>query len=176
MPNKGAGLAVVLAEDLYEDLELHYPRLRLKEAGFEVKVAGPEAGKSYTSKHGYPVKPDIAFAEADPKKIDVLIIPGGYAPDRLRRSDACVKLVRETWDNGATVGVICHGGWLAISAGIVKGKRATSFFAIRDDMQNAGANWVDEHCVTDGQLVTAQVPDDLPAFMEAILARVPAAV
>lgn len=171
MPNKESGYAVVLAEDLYEDLELHYPRLRLKEAGFKVEVAGPEAGTTYTSKHGYPVKTEVAAGKVDARKVDVLVIPGGYAPDRLRRSEACVKLVRGAWDNGATVGVICHGGWLAISAGIVAGKRATSFFAIRDDMRNAGAEWVDEHCVTDGQLVTAQVPDDLPAFMEAILAR-----
>lgn len=172
MPNSPSELAVVLAEDFYEDLELQYPRLRLMEAGFRVQVAGPEAGKTYTSKHGYPVKADVTFEDIDPGRVRVLVVPGGYAPDRLRRSKACLDLVRQVWDNGAVVGVICHGGWVAISAGIVKGKRATSFFAIRDDMENAGVQWVDEHCVVDGPLVTAQVPDDLPAFMVAILAQV----
>ena len=162
-------LAVVLVEDLYEDLELHYPRLRLIEAGFEVSVVGPEKGREYTSKHGYPVACDAAFGDIDPDQVSVLIVPGGYAPDRLRRHIECCQLVNAVWEAGAVVGVICHGGWVPISAGILKGKRLTSFPAIKDDLMNAGAAWADEHCVTDGNLVTAQVPSDLPVFMAAIL-------
>lgn len=164
-------LAIVLAEDLYEDLELHYPRLRLLEAEFDVQIAGPKAGTVYKSKHGYPVTTDVSFAEVDPQRVAVLIIPGGYAPDRMRRSNDCLKLVRNAWEAGAICGVICHGGWVAISAGIVDGKRATSFFAIRDDMVNAGANWVDEPAVVDGQLVTARIPSDLPEFVQAVLCK-----
>ena len=169
---KDKGLAVVLAEDHYEDLELQYPRLRLQEAGFDVQVAGPEEGGTYTSKHGYPVTADASFADIDPAAVKVLIVPGGYAPDRMRRDPACLKLVAGAVDAGAVLGVICHGGWVPISAGVVSGKRLTSVGAIRDDLTNAGAQWVDEPCVTDGKLVTAQVPKDLPAFMEAILGLV----
>lgn len=171
-----SGQAIILAEDLYEDLELHYPRLRLTEAGFEVKVAGPEANTKYVSKHGYPVQSSIAFNDVNPEAVQILVIPGGYAPDRLRRSPECIDLVRNAWDAGALCGVICHAGWVAISAGIVKGKRATSFYAIRDDMTNAGAEWVDEACVVDGRLITSRIPDDLPAFMQAILSEAAAAV
>lgn len=166
------GLAIILAEDLYEDLELQYPRLRLQEAGFEVQVAGPEKGATYTSKHGYPVEADVAFSGVDPKSVSVLVVPGGYAPDRLRRNEACLKLVSSAVEAGAVLGAICHAGWVPISAGVVKGKRLTSVPAIRDDLRNAGAEWVDEPCVTDGKLVTAQVPKDLPVFMQAILALV----
>ncbi len=167
---QGKGLAVVLAEDHYEDLELQYPRLRLQEAGFEVQVAGPEKGATYTSKHGYPVQTDVAFGDVDPKFVKVLVVPGGYAPDRMRRDPACLKLVSGAVDAGAVLGAICHGGWVPISARVLKGKRLTSVAAIRDDLVNAGAEWVDEPCVTDGKLVTAQVPKDLPVFMQAILA------
>jgi len=163
------GLAVVLAENNYEVLELHYPRLRLVEAGFEVLTAGPEKGASYPSKEGYPAKADVTFQEIDPKKVKVLIVPGGMAPDRLRRYPACKDLVSGVHNAGGIVGFICHGGWVPISAKIVKGKRLTSVGAIRDDLENAGAIWVDEPCVVDGKMVTAQVPKDLPAFMQAIL-------
>ncbi|MCZ7645856.1 MAG: type 1 glutamine amidotransferase [Planctomycetota bacterium] len=164
-------LAVVLAENIYEDLELHYPRLRLIEAGWEVLVAGPEKGATYESKHGYPVKADANFEALDPKAVGILIVPGGYAPDKLRRYPACNKLVHAACAAGATIGFICHAGWVPISAKILKGKRVTAHFSIRDDLENAGAIWVDEPCVVDGNLVSAQVPKDLPAFMQAILAN-----
>jgi protease I len=161
--------AVVLVEDMYEDLELQYPRLRLIEAGYSVSLAGPEKGSVYTSKHGYPQVADSTFNEITAREVQVLIVPGGYAPDKLRRYPKCLQLVRAVHEHGGVIGFICHGGWVPISAGIVKGKRVTSVSAIRDDLVNAGAEWVDEPCVVDGNIVTAQIPKDLPAFMQAIL-------
>jgi protease I len=163
------GLAVVLGDNIYENLELHYPRLRLIEAGYEVKVAGHKKDITFESKEGYPVKADCEFIEIDPKSVKVLIIPGGFAPDKLRRYESCKVLVSEAAKNGAIIGMICHAGWVAISAKILKGKKVTSVGAIRDDIENAGATWVDEPCVVDGRLVSAQVPKDLPAMMKAIL-------
>lgn len=165
-------LAVVLAEDIYEDLELQYPRLRLVEAGFDVRVVGPKKNQTYTSKHGYPVTTDAVAGEVDPTQVKVLCVPGGYAPDRLRRYPECNELVAQAFAAGAVVGMVCHAGWVPISAGIVRGKRVTSVGAIRDDLVNAGAEWVDEPCVVDGNLVSAQLPKDLPAMMAAILERV----
>ncbi len=163
------GLAIVLAENIYENLELHYPRLRLIEAGYDVKVVGPKKGETYGSKEGYPAVTDAAFEDIDPKRVKVLVVPGGFAPDKLRRYPGCNKLVADAWANGAVVGSICHAGWVPISAKIVRGVRLTSVSAIKDDLENAGATWVDEPCVVDGKFVSAQVPKDLPAFMEAIL-------
>ena len=162
-------LAVVLAENIYENLELHYPRLRLIEAGFEVLTVGPEKGATYTSKEGYPVKADATFTEIDPKTVSVLIVPGGFCPDKLRRYHECKELVHAACQAGAVIGFICHGGWVPISAKIIKGKRVTGVSALKDDLENAGGIWVDEPCVVDGKMVSAQVPKDLPAFMAAIL-------
>jgi protease I len=167
VPTKG--LAVVLAENVYENLELHYPKLRLIEAGYDVKVVGPKKNETYGSKEGYPAVTDAAFEDIDPKSIKILVVPGGFAPDKLRRYPACNKLVADAWASGAIVGAICHAGWVPISAKIVRGLRLTSVNAIKDDLENAGATWVDEPCVVDGRFVSAQVPKDLPAFMAAIL-------
>lgn len=165
------GVAIVFAEDMYETLELHYPRLRLLEAGYEVRVVGPVKGATYKSKEGYWAKATHVFSEVDPEEVKVAIVPGGFCPDRLRRYPECVDFLRRCWKdgNGAVVGFICHGGWLAVSAKILPGRRATCFIAIKDDITNAGAAYVDEHCVVDGRLVSAQVPEDLPAFMAAVL-------
>lgn len=163
------GLAVVLAENIYENLELHYPRLRLIEAGYDVKVAAPEKGATYTSKEGYPVVSDLKFGDVDPAQVKILIIPGGYAPDKMRRHESCNKLVTAVNNRGGVIAFVCHGGWVPISAKIVKGKRVTSVGAIKDDLENAGATWVDEPCVVDGRMVTAQLPKDLPAMMQAVL-------
>jgi protease I len=163
------GLAVVLAENIYENLELHYPRLRLIEAGFDVKVVAPKKGETYGSKENYPVKSDATFSEIDPAQVKVLVVPGGFCPDKLRRYPECNKLVSDVTAKGAVVAFICHGGWVPISAKIVKGKRVTSVNAIKDDLENAGAIWVDEPCVVDGKMVTAQVPKDLPAMMIEVL-------
>jgi protease I len=161
-------LAVVLVEDNYEDLELHYPRLRLIEAGFTVKTVGPSK-KTYKSKFGYWATCDTLFNEVDPSSVAVLVIPGGWAPDRLRRFPECVALVANCHKAGAVIGHICHGGSLAVSARILKGVRSTSFSSIKDDLEFAGAIWLDERVVSDHRIVSAQTPEDLPGFMKEIL-------
>ncbi|HSH26855.1 MAG TPA: type 1 glutamine amidotransferase domain-containing protein [Wenzhouxiangella sp.] len=158
----------ILAEDDYQELELHYPRLRLIEAGAKVSVLG--AGKDiYHSGKGYPIEVDADASQVRAEDFDAVVIPGGMAPDRMRRHKAMVDLVRAISDAGKPVAWICHGGWMAVSADIIRGKRATSFASIRDDMTNAGADWVDEDVVVDGNLISSRVPDDLPAFCRAIL-------
>jgi len=163
------GLCVVLVEDSYETVEFHYPRLRLEEAGYIVKVVGPEAKKVYTSKEGYWGTSDAVFSEINASEVKALVVPGGFCSDRLRRHPECNKLVHAAAEAGAVVGFICHGAWVPISAKIVKGKKVTSHPAVQDDLVNAGAEWVNEPCVVDGRLVSAQLPKDLPAFMKAIL-------
>jgi protease I len=162
--------AIVLAEDHYEDLELWYPLLRLRGTGMEVQVVGTGSATTYTSKHGYPVKVDLAADKVTAGSVDVIVIPGGYAPDRLRRYPAVLNLVRQAFDQGKVVAAICHGGWVLVSAGVLKGRKATSFFAIKDDMVNAGADWLDGEVIQDGNLITSRTPDDLPAFTDAIIA------
>ncbi len=159
----------ILAEDNYQELELHYPRLRLMEAGARVSVLG--AGKeSYRSEKGYAVKVDADASEVSAGEFDAVVIPGGMAPDRMRRNKAMVELVRQLSGAGKPVAWICHAGWVPISADIVRGRRVTSFPSIRDDMVNAGADWVDEDVVVDGHLISSRIPDDLPAFSRALLA------
>ncbi len=164
---KGKRIAV-LVEKMYEDLELWYPVLRLREAGCDVKIVGPKAGESYPSKHGYPAKSDTAAAEVRAADVDAVIVPGGYAPDHMRRHKPMIELVADAARSGKVVAAICHGGWMLCSARCLEGKKVTSFFAIRDDMENAGATWQDAECVRDGNLVTSRTPDDLPAFMKGI--------
>lgn len=158
----------VLAEDLYEDLELWYPYYRLKEAGAEVHLVGT-GGERYTGKHGVPVHPDLQIAEARAADFDAVVIPGGYSPDRLRRHKPVLDFVRALHEQGKVVAFICHAGWVPISAGIVGGRRLTSFHAIRDDLVNAGAEWVDEPVVRDANLISSRTPDDLPAFCRTII-------
>ena len=165
---KGKTIAV-LAEDLYQDQELWYPYLRFKEEGAEVFVVAPDKSKTYSSKHGYPVTPDKSVSEVDVKKLDCIVIPGGYAPDLMRRHPQMVKLVKDAYENEKIIAAICHAGWMLISAGIVKGKKLTSFFAIRDDLVSAGADYVDQEVVVDGNLVTSRRPADLPAFCRRII-------
>ena len=160
---------VVLAEDEYEDLELWYPALRLREAGAEVIIAGP-AKKNYKSKHGYPAASQAKVADLDSKDYDAVIIPGGYAPDKLRKFKEVLDFVKAMDDAGKVVAAICHGGWVPVSAGIVSGKRMTCYVAIKDDVKNAGADYVDEPVVVDGNLITSRFPDDLPHFCKAIIA------
>ncbi len=162
MSLKGKKIAV-LAEDMYQEMELWVPYYRLKEEGAEVVVVAPQK-KTYTSKHGYPVNADVAAADVSAKDFDGVVIPGGYAPDQMRRHKAMLDIVKGCFDQGKPVGAICHAGWVPISAGILKGKTATCFFAIKDDMVNAGARYVDQEVVVDGNLVTSRTPADLPAF------------
>jgi len=159
----------ILAENMYQEMELWVPYYRVKEEGADVHVVGTGGATSYTSKHGYPVNVDVQAEQVDAVEYDAVIIPGGFAPDLMRRSPAMVKLVREAFENGKVVAAICHAGWMPASAGILKGKRATSFFSIRDDVANAGATWVDQEVVVDGNLITSRKPDDLPAFCRTIV-------
>jgi protease I len=159
----------ILAENMYQEMELWVPYYRLREEGAEVKVVGAGGAKSYTSKHGYPVTVDVQADQVKAVEFDAVIVPGGYAPDMMRRHPAMVALVREAGQQGKVVAAICHAGWMLVSAGILKGRRATSFFSIKDDLVAAGANWVDEEVVVDGTLITARKPDDLPAFCRAIV-------
>ncbi|HID88420.1 MAG TPA: type 1 glutamine amidotransferase [Anaerolineae bacterium] len=159
----------VLAENNYQELELWYPLLRLREEGAEVKVVGTGSADTYTSKHGYPVRVDVSADEVSADDFDGVVVPGGYAPDLLRRYPAVLSLVRAMFEQGKVVAAICHAGWVLISAGILKGRRVTSFFAIKDDLVNAGAEWVDQEVVRDGNLITSRTPSDLPAFCRAII-------
>ena len=160
--------AVVLVEDMYQELELWYPLLRLREEGAKVFVVGPKK-QEYRSKLGYPVTADMAADDVDVSAFDAVVIPGGYAPDLMRRHPAMVRIVSEAVRQGKVVGAICHAGWMLASAGVLKGRRATCFFAIKDDIVNAGAAYEDAETVVDGNLVTSRKPDDLPAFMRAIV-------
>jgi protease I len=166
-----AGMRVaILAETLYEDMELWYPYYRLREAGADVFVVGSGSSETYQSKHGYPVTVDAEADTVTASQFDAVIIPGGYSPDHMRRHPGMVKLVREAHEQGKVVAAICHAGWMLASANIVRGKNATSFRSIKDDLVNAGANWVDREVVRDGTLVTSRSPADLPAFMRTTIA------
>ena len=162
--------AAVLVEKLYEDLELWYPVYRLREAGVNVKIVGPKAGETYASKHGYPAKADVAAADVKAEDFDLVVIPGGYSPDHMRRTPAMIELVARAASLGKVVAAICHGPWMLCSARCIQGRNVTGFFAIRDDVENAGGVWQDGACVRDGNLVTSRTPEDLPVFMQGILA------
>jgi protease I len=159
---KGKKVAV-LAEEIYQEMELWVPYYRLKEEGADVKIVAPEK-KTYKSKLGYPVNADVAAADVSAKDFDGIVIPGGYAPDMMRRYPAILKLVKDCFDQGKPVAAICHAGWVPASAGILKGKQATCFMSIKDDLINAGAKYVDQEVVVDGNLITSRTPADLPAF------------
>lgn len=159
---------LILAADLYEDMELWYPKFRLKEAGFEVVVAAKEK-KSYKGKNGYPVNADLTLEEVNPNDYAAVIIPGGYAPDIMRRYEKLLQIVKAMFDAGKPVAAICHAAWVPISAKIVKGKKMTCFSAIKDDVINAGAEYLDQEVVVDGNLISSRFPDDLPAFCKAII-------
>ena len=169
MQLNGKKVAVLAADD-YEDLEVWYPYYRMKEAGAEVKVVGTSQSTDVVqSKHGYPVKIDLRADKVNPDEFDAVIVPGGWAPDRLRRCEATLNFVKTLSKQGKVIAAICHGGWVLVSANVLKGKRATSFSAIKDDMMNAGANWVDEEVVVDGNLITSRTPADIPAFSREII-------
>jgi protease I len=161
---------LLLVEKMYNDREFWYPYYRLKEAGAQVVVVAPAAGVTYTGAAGIEVASEAAAEAINPADYDGLVIPGGYAPDHMRRHPAMVGLVREMATAGKVVAAICHAGWMLVSADVLRGKTATAFFAIKDDIVNAGANWVDQAVAVDGKLVTSRTPDDLPAFLKAIIA------
>jgi protease I len=155
--------------DEYEDLEVHYPRLRLREAGYAPVMAGVAAGATYTGKHGYPCVSDVALHDVDTQAYIGLVIPGGWMPDKLRRDVRVLGFVRAFDQAGLLVASICHGGWICISAGIVRGRTYTGSPGIRDDLVNAGAVFKDAPVVVDGHHVSSRKPDDLPEFMKAVL-------
>ncbi len=158
----------MLAEQ-YQVTEIWYPYYRLKEAGFDCDFVAAEANKDYPSKEGYPCKSTVAAKNARIEDYSCMIVPGGFAPDFMRRSDDMIKLANDMVNAGKIIAAICHGPWLLCSTKILKGKTATCFMSLRDDVKNAGAKYVDEECVVDGNLITSRKPDDLPAFCEAIL-------
>ena len=159
----------VLVEDNVHDFEFWYPFYRLQEAGFEPVAVGPEAGKTYMGKMGNPIKASCSPQDLSPSDVAGVVVPGGWAPDRLRTHKSIVDFVRAVSGAGGVVAAICHGGSVLVSAGILKGVKATSFVSIKDDMVLAGADWVDEPVVVSGKLVTSRTPADLPFFGEALV-------
>ena len=163
---------LILIEKLYNDREFWYPYYRFMEEGAEVCVVGPEAGGEYMGKNGIVALADKGMHDVEAKDFDAIVIPGGYAPDHMRRHPAMVRLVRDFYEKEKIVAAICHAGWMLASADILQGKKVTAFFAIKDDLLHAGAHYVDEEVVIDGNLVTSRSPDDLPAFMRVIIRKV----
>ena len=164
--------AAVLVEQQYQEMEVWYPVYRLREGGCSVTLVGPEAGENYPSKLGYPAKSDKSIKDVSANDFDLVVIPGGFAPDFLRRNEAILRFVSTMAEQGKVVAAICHGPWVLCSTQALKGRRATCFFAIKDDVMNAGANYVDAEVVRDGNLITSRKPDDLPAFMQTIFQAV----
>lgn len=163
------GTVAILVGPEYEDLEVWYPKLRLEAAGYTAPLVGA-AGTTFRGKHGYPAPVEQDLAAVDSATLAGVLAPGGWAPDKLRRDAAVLNLVRAVHERGGLVATICHGPWILISAGIVRGRRLTSTVGIRDDLTNAGAIWTDEAVVQDGNIISSRVPKDLPAFGEAMVA------
>lgn len=160
---------LIFTGDIYEDLELWYPKLRLEEAGAETTLAGPDAGKTYTGKNGYPCVADAAIEQMNEADFDALVVPGGFMPDKLRRDSHVLELVRAFQAAGKPIAAICHGGWIPISAGVYRGVRVTGSPGIKDDLINAGAVYEDAAVVVDGNHVTSRRPDDLPDFCRELI-------
>jgi protease I len=167
-PLKGLHAAVAVGP-LFEETEALYPYYRLQEAGAVVGIIGVEAEQTVTGKQGYELAVEQAAADIVADDIDLLVIAGGYGPDKLRTDDGMLRLVRDLHEQGKPIAFICHAGWVPASAGIVAGRRVTSYPSIADDMRNAGAEWQDAEVVVDGNLISSRRPDDLPAFMRATI-------
>jgi protease I len=164
----GKKIAIMLDKE-YQELEVWYPYYRLGEEGAEVKFVAGEAGKEYPSKLGYPCISDVAASEVAAEDFDAVVVPGGWCPDYMRRDETMIGFIQQAAADNKLLAAICHGGWMLCCTDALKGKRATSFVAIKHDMINAGAEWVDEETVVDGNVITARKPDDLPAFCKAII-------
>ena len=159
---------LAFVDDIYEDLELWYPKLRLEEAGFQTRLAANEL-KTFAGKHGYPARADLLLKDARSEDFAGLLIPGGFMPDKLRRDAKVLSLTREFFAAGKMVAFICHGGWIPISAKIIQGRRVTGSRGIKDDLENAGGIWVDEPVVVDGPLISSRTPLDLAPFAKAMV-------
>lgn len=168
MSLKGKRIAILVEAD-YQDMEVHYPRYRMIEEGAEVVVVGTGSAERYTGKYGYPVAVDTVAGAVDPARFDGVIIPGGWAPDKMRLCKPMIEFIRSMMAGNKVIGCICHGGWVLTSADVVRNRELTSYEAIRDDLVNAGADWIDAEVVVDGNLITSRKPDDLPAFMREVI-------
>ncbi len=164
-----AGQIILFIEDIFRDEELVYPYYRFIEAGYDVKLVGPEAGKTYKGKFGLPLKSDLSPGQVDLDQVAAVIIPGGFAPDRMRQDKDMVSLLKKASDACKVIAAICHGGWMLAEADICRGKDVTGYIAIATDLKNAGGNYIDKEVVVDGNLVTSRIPADLPAFCKATL-------
>lgn len=156
----------ILIEDHYQELELWYPLLRFLEEGWDVSLVGPDNKKKVTSKYGYPAERTLSIKDASADDFDGVVVPGGYAPDLMRRDEAMLRFVRDMYKQAKLTAAICHGAWVLISAGIMSGKKGTCFFAIKDDLINAGAEYTDEEVIVDDNIITSRTPDDLPVFVK----------
>lgn len=159
----------VLAENMYQELELWYPLMRLREEGCNVVVVGPVAGQTYASKLGYPVHPDLAIADADPAAFDAIVIPGGFAPENMRRHKAMIEFVGKVHDQGALIAAVCHAGLVLASAGIARDRDLTCVALVKDDVIHAGGRYRDQAVVRDGNLITSRLPSDLHVFCKEIV-------
>ena len=173
MTLQGRKIAIMLDQG-YQEMEVWYPYYRFVEAAAQVTLVAAEAGKSYPSKLGYPCVSQAAAEDVRGKDFHAVIVPGGWCPDFMRRSETMVRFIRQCSQAKIVLAAICHGGWMLCCTDALRGRRATSFQAIKYDMINAGADWVDEECVVDGNVITARKPDDLPAFCKAIMAALTA--
>ena len=158
-----------LIHNEFEDLELWYPILRLREEGHIVDIAGENKNEKYIGKYGVPAESNLSYDEINSKDYDALLVPGGWAPDKIRRFPKVLEVVKEMNSDNKVIGQICHAGWVLISADILRGKTVTSTPGIKDDMTNAGAVWVNESVVVDGNLVSSRQPKDLPNYMKAFI-------
>ncbi len=159
----------IIAEDEFEDLELYYPYFRLIEAGFRVEIAGTSDREYYKGKKSFKIKKDVNISDMDHRDYDGVIVPGGWAPDKIRRNKNACEFIKMVYESGKLVASICHGPWVLISSGVAKKHVMTSTRAIRDDIENAGAKWVDKPVVRDENIITSRNPHDLPVFMKEIL-------
>ena len=159
---------LTFVDDIYEDLELWYPLLRVQEAGYAMRIAAPEI-RTYAGKHGYPAASDLLLRDARSEDFCGLLIPGGFMPDKLRRDAKVLSLTREFFEQGKLVAFICHGGWIPISAKIINGRRVTGSLGIKDDLEIAGGIWVNEPVVVDGNLISSRTPKDCAPFGAAMV-------
>ena len=159
----------MLVEEMYEEIELLYPLFRLREEGFTIDIVGTDKGKEYKGKHGYPMVSDLASSEVRADDYDAVIIPGGYSPDKMRRCPDTIRFVKDMNNKGKLIAAICHGPWMMASCCDLRGKKVTGFFSIKDDLVNAGADYVDSEVVVSGNLITSRGPQDLTAFTKKII-------